>query len=250
MADANNYTPVPIRELAPLVAALIVKESLNGLDIGSSTINGQPVIDYSKVIDDAVNKVLENVEAVNTTAINVAADADRTNTAAASAQQAVAGVTADANSAKVLLTAAMNGESPLTYRGYWDANANSPALSSGAGTDGDLYIVSVAGATDLDGNAQWSVGDGAWFTNGKWLYFSKASWAAVARTITALTRVNIGGTGAGIGAHAGGWRWALVDEQGFIGGGLDVDGNYRFASAAADIGPVRVLSGVIRMGCW
>ncbi|GBR55799.1 hypothetical protein AA18889_0329 [Acetobacter senegalensis DSM 18889] len=221
MADADQYTPVPLRQLAPLVAALIVKESLEGLDIGSSTINGQPITDYSKAVDDAVNQVLENAENVNTAAINVAADAERTNTSASSAQNAVAGVTADANAAKVLLTAALSGSAPLEYRGYWDAATNSPALASGTGTEGDLYIVSVAGTTNLDGNAAWSVGDGAWFTNGKWVYFARAGWAAVAQEIVALNAL-------GVGDHrlsAGGTGFSICDSNGNVAFEIDFSGN-------------------------
>lgn len=51
----------------------------------------------------------------------------------------------------------------LTYRGAWDANSNTPTLTSGVGTAGDYYIVSVAGNTNLDGVIDWQVGDWAIF---------------------------------------------------------------------------------------
>lgn len=51
----------------------------------------------------------------------------------------------------------------LTYKGAWDANANNPLLTSGIGTAGDYYIVSVAGNTNLDGVIDWQVGDWAIF---------------------------------------------------------------------------------------
>jgi hypothetical protein len=47
----------------------------------------------------------------------------------------------------------------VRYLGLWDANANIPALSDGSGTQGDLYIVNVAGATSLDGITPWAIGD-------------------------------------------------------------------------------------------
>lgn len=131
-----------------------------------------------------------------------------------STQQALSGVTSDANAAKVLLTAALNGNAPLEYKGYWNASTNTPALASSTGEDGDLYIVSVAGTTNLDGNAEWGVGDGAWFSGGKWLYFARAGWAAVAQEITALRAV-------GIGAHklssGGNYEFSICDESGNIG---------------------------------
>lgn len=51
----------------------------------------------------------------------------------------------------------------LTYRGAWNANTNTPTLTSGVGTAGDYYIVSVAGNTNLDGVIDWQVGDWAIF---------------------------------------------------------------------------------------
>jgi hypothetical protein len=45
------------------------------------------------------------------------------------------------------------------YQGTWDASTNTPALSSGSGTDGYAYRVSVAGTTALDGYDDWQVND-------------------------------------------------------------------------------------------
>jgi hypothetical protein len=47
----------------------------------------------------------------------------------------------------------------IYFKGTWDANMNIPSLSSGVGTFGDYYIVSVAGTTNLDSSNIWSVGD-------------------------------------------------------------------------------------------
>ena len=49
----------------------------------------------------------------------------------------------------------------LNLKGSWNATTNSPALgNSGAGgVANDLYIVSVAGTTSLDGINTWNVGD-------------------------------------------------------------------------------------------
>jgi hypothetical protein len=56
----------------------------------------------------------------------------------------------------------------LTYKGLWDANANSPALTSSVGTAGDFYIVSVPGTTNLNGITDWQVSDWAIFEGGVW----------------------------------------------------------------------------------
>ena len=56
----------------------------------------------------------------------------------------------------------------LQFEGTWNASTNSPSLSSGTGTSGDYYIVSVAGSTNLDGITDWEIGDWAVFANTTW----------------------------------------------------------------------------------
>ena len=51
----------------------------------------------------------------------------------------------------------------LVYKGTWNANTNTPTLASGVGVTGEFYIVSVAGATNLDGITDWQIGDWAIF---------------------------------------------------------------------------------------
>ena len=53
----------------------------------------------------------------------------------------------------------------LTYQGTWDADTNTPTLATNQGTNGHFYIVSVDGTTNLNGNADWHVGDWAIFVN-------------------------------------------------------------------------------------
>lgn len=60
------------------------------------------------------------------------------------------------------------GVGAVTYRGTWNANTNSPALSSGTGTQGDYYVVNVAGSTNLDGITDWQIGDWAIFNGTVW----------------------------------------------------------------------------------
>ncbi len=61
-----------------------------------------------------------------------------------------------------------NALGALNYKGTWDASINTPTLASGVGTQGDYYVVSVAGATDLDGITNWGVGDWAAFNGSVW----------------------------------------------------------------------------------
>ncbi len=61
----------------------------------------------------------------------------------------------------------------MSYVGTWNASTNTPQLASGTGSNGQFYVVSVAGTTAIDGTAQWSVGDFIVFTGtqgsgGKW----------------------------------------------------------------------------------
>ena len=55
-----------------------------------------------------------------------------------------------------------------TYMGAWNANTNTPALTSGEGTEGYYYKVSAAGSTTLDGISSWEVDDWVVFTDETW----------------------------------------------------------------------------------
>lgn len=74
----------------------------------------------------------------------------------------------------------------LSYQGLWNASTNTPTLTSGAGTSGTYYVVSVSGSTNLDGITDWVVGD--------WAIFNGATWQKIDQT-NLVTSVN-GQTGA------------------------------------------------------
>jgi hypothetical protein len=61
-----------------------------------------------------------------------------------------------------------NAIGALNYKGTWDAATNTPTLTSGNGTKGDYYQVSVEGSTTLDGISNWGVGDVAAFNGITW----------------------------------------------------------------------------------
>ena len=61
-----------------------------------------------------------------------------------------------------------NAIGALNYKGTWDANANSPALTSSVGTKGDYYVVSTAGSTNLNGISNWGIGDWVAFNGSVW----------------------------------------------------------------------------------
>lgn len=56
----------------------------------------------------------------------------------------------------------------LTFVGSWNANTNTPHLTSSSGTVGQFYVVSVAGTTNLNGITTWNVGDQVLFGGGVW----------------------------------------------------------------------------------
>jgi hypothetical protein len=56
----------------------------------------------------------------------------------------------------------------VVYEGTWDAATNTPTLASGIGTQGEYYVVNVAGSTNLDGITDWDLGDWAIFNGIVW----------------------------------------------------------------------------------
>lgn len=61
-----------------------------------------------------------------------------------------------------------NALGALNYKGTWNASTNTPTLTSSVGAKGDYYVVSVAGTTNLNGEALWGVGDWAVFNGSVW----------------------------------------------------------------------------------
>jgi hypothetical protein len=56
----------------------------------------------------------------------------------------------------------------LSYQGTWNALTNTPTLVSSAGSNGNYYIVDVAGTTNLNGITDWQIGDWAIFNGSVW----------------------------------------------------------------------------------
>ena len=76
----------------------------------------------------------------------------------------------------------------VVYQGTWNASTNTPTLTSGVGTKGYYYVVSVAGTTNLDGETLWGVGDWAVFNGSVWQKVDAGDTTNVTSiTVTGLT---------------------------------------------------------------
>ena len=86
------------------------------------------------------------------------------------------------------VSSVINAIGALNYKGTWDASTNNPTLTSGVGTKGDYYVVSVAGSTNLDGTTLWGVGDWAVFNGSIWQKVDAGDTTNVTSlTVTTLT---------------------------------------------------------------
>jgi hypothetical protein len=99
----------------------------------------------------------------------------------------------------------------LFYGGTWDADTNTPVLSSSVGTNGVYYKVRVAGSTNLNGNSTWNVGDTAIFSSTKWERIEEG--AAPVQSVNGMTG-NVTIDAASIGAVAAGANSSITSLSG------------------------------------
>lgn len=78
------------------------------------------------------------------------------------------------------------GSGGLKYSGTWNASTNSPTITSGVGSAGEYYIVSVAGTTNIDGISDWGVND--------WIIFGGSAWQKIDNSETTGYVTSVGGT--------------------------------------------------------
>ena len=134
----------------------------------------------------------------------------------------------------------------LYYAGFWDADANVPALASSVGTNGVYYKVSVAGTTSLDAESTWNVGDIAIFNGLQWGRLPEVSSAPVQSVngqtgIVTITAANLGAAASGNNSDItslSGLTTAISVVQGGTGvsglsGIIKADGSAPFTAAIA-----------------
>lgn len=126
---------------------------------------------------------------------------------------------------------------PLNYKGSWDASANSPTLASSVGTKGDIYIVSVAGSTNLNGITDWQVSDWAVFNGSVWQKVDNTNNDAllIANNLSDLS--NAATARVNIGIAVGNGRVAVAAADGTLNG---------FAGLTYDAGNQRLLANNLR----
>lgn len=81
--------------------------------------------------------------------------------------------------------------SSLAYKGAWDANTNTPTITSSVGTLGDFYWITVAGTTTIDGISSWSAGEAIVFNGSVWekalIASGVSSWNSLTGAVSATT---------------------------------------------------------------
>lgn len=174
--------------LAAMQAATTLGTSLDDINaaVQKTSSATQTVLDAQKGVSTAQLDVAAKFAAVSQLSGQVSGDRQTTLQAAGSAQAVTAGAAGVLAQMTALATLVADNPAQFTNRGAWDAAKNSPVLTSGAGSEGDLYVVSVAGATALDGVAQWGLLDGAWYHDGAWHRLANAGYPTIAQMFTAL----------------------------------------------------------------
>jgi hypothetical protein len=120
----------------------------------------------------------------------------------------------------------------VNYKGTWNANSNSPMLTSSVGNQGDYYVVNIAGTTNLNGITDWQIGD--------WAIFNGSVWQKVDNT-DGVTSVN-GETGVvvlGVANIAGAVPNTVnVLAAGLVSGGGALTGNVTISLTAVPLANV------------
>jgi len=195
-----------------------VNHIVNG-EPASQTVFRRPAINLQNRADairSFVNTLESRYLAHNHTS-NGIAEAGQLTRAALSDVNVASGMCGLDSNAKVPVAQLPSGVlGDVKYQGTWNANTNvSPTISTGSadpnpstGNMGNYYVVSVAGATPVDGISDWQVGD--------WIISNGVVWQKVdntteARLATVVNFVLTGKAGWTVGVNGPGTDLALID---------------------------------------
>ena len=145
-----------------------IADNLNIVDLGTgesvfssktgNTVNLKTVVgDGIVTVSSDTNEITISVDvSAKEDVANKATNLTSPNNTTYPTTQAVATALADVSA----------GES---YQGEWNADTNTPTLTSSTGTEGHYYRVNVAGTTTLDGISVWDLGDEVLFNGTVWV---------------------------------------------------------------------------------
>lgn len=135
----------------------------------------------------------------------------------------------------------------LSYLGFWNALTNTPTLASSAGTNGNYYVVSVAGTTNLNGITDWQVGDWAIYNGTAWQKIDQSNSVTSVNGYTGAVNLLYSDVGApsvsGINA-TGTWGIGITGNAGTVTNGVYTTGSYADPSWITSLATTK-LSGTV-----
>ena len=133
----------------------------------------------------------------------------------------------------------------LAYQGTWNANTNTPTLTSSVGTNGYYYIVNVGGTTNLNGITDWQPNDWAIFNGSVWEKIDNSDLVTSVNGYTGavtLTNTDVGApTYTGTGA-SGTWGINVTGNSGTVTNGVYTTGSYSNPSWITNLAGSKVTS--------
>ena len=173
--DVANLNVTGNISVTGTVDGVDIVESTVGLvsvhsDININTPTDNDILQYDNSSSEWVNRNLASTGIAPTSHTHSSVDITDFNSAAD------ARITLQKGNVNGLASLDGSGKIPLSqvsvvsleYKGVWDSDTNTPALSSGSGVQGDYYVVSVPGSTNLDSITDWKLSDWAVFNGTIW----------------------------------------------------------------------------------
>ena len=135
----------------------------------------------------------------------------------------------------------------LSYQGTWNALTNTPTLTSSVGSNGNYYVVDVAGTTNLNGITDWQIGDWAIFNGSVWQKIDQSNLVTSVNGQTGavnLTYANVGAPSVSGTNATGTWGIGITGNAGTVTNGVYTTGSYADPSWLTSLATTK-LSGTI-----